>query len=121
MTHSTIQNPRPTTTSRPSTQAHAKQTQAQIGAETVNPSPRRANPHPDQRRDRQPKPRRANPSPDRPRDRQLKPTPSKPKLYLSFLLWRTEGEHREEKEKKKKNGREKKIEQNERERKKKKA
>ena len=59
-----------------------------------------------------------NPYPDQRRDRQPKPTSSKPKLFLSFLLWRTEGEHSNEKEKKWK--REKKIGQNERERERKK-
>ena len=63
---------------------------------SVNPSPHRANPHPDQRRDRQPKPRRAHPSPDRYRDRQPKPRRVLPKLFLSFLLWRTERERRTE-------------------------
>ena len=46
----------PRSAPRPSTQAHAEQTHTQIGAETVNPSPRQTNPSLDPRRDRQPKP-----------------------------------------------------------------
>ena len=94
-------------------------------AETVNPSPRWANPHPDRPWDRQPKPRWANPSLDRPRDRQPKPTPSKPKLFLSFLLWRTEGENGEQRKctakRRKKIWKREKNRANERERKKKKG
>ena len=111
MTHSTIQNPRPTTTSRPSTQAHAKQTQAQIGAQTVNPSPRRANPHPDQRRDHQPKPRSA------PRPSTQAHAEQTQAISFFFAM---ENRGRAQGREGKKNGREKKIEQNERERKKKK-
>jgi hypothetical protein len=99
--------PKPKLASRSSTQAHTEQIHTQIGAETVNPSPRRANPSPDWCRDCQPK-----------------PTLSKPKLFLFFLLWRTEGENGEQREsiakrRKKKWKREKKIGQNEREKKKK--
>jgi L-rhamnose mutarotase len=90
VTHSTIQNPRTTTTLRPSTQAHAKQTHTQIGPEIVNPS------HAEQTQAISFFLAMEN----RGRER------------------RTEGVHSEEKEKKWK--REKEIEQNERERKKKK-